>query len=335
MRCVSAGLFIYIMKTIKTWCTNFKNCSCLLCLMRVLVTGAAGFIGSNVALALDKEHEVVALDNFQNAHFSNLNGFTGDFVTADIIDVDWDSLGRFDYIFHQAAISDTREKNQEQVMKTNYDAFKQLLAYALRTKAHVVYASSAAVYGNTPSPYKEDSPLEPLNVYGFSKMMMDHYASRFIKHHPELRLIGLRYFNVFGPREQHKTGFNSMIWQLSQQMLAGKQPRVFTDGSQCRDHVYVKDVVHANLLAMHAKQSGIVNVATGKATSFNRIIEILNDVLGTRLLPDYFDCPYDFFQAHTEADLTKATQLLGYVPQWTIEDGIRDYMIEMGFAKKM
>ncbi len=299
--------------------------------MRVLVTGAAGFIGSNVALALQEAgHDVVALDNFQNAAFSNLIEFKGEFVTASVVNVDWHALGAFDWIFHQAAISDTRAKNQELIMKNNYDSFKRLLDYAVKTKAHIVYASSAAVYGNTPGPYKEDGELAPLNAYGFSKMAMDYYATAFMKKHPNMKIIGFRYFNVFGPREQHKIGFNSMIYQLSQQMLSGKRPRVFSYGDQCRDHVYVKDVVHANMLAMNASRSGIMNIATGKATSFNHIIDVLNEVLGLSLKPEYFDCPFDFFQAHTQADLTKAKELLGYNPQWTIEAGIKDYMDWLG-----
>ena len=315
--------------------TSFKRTIQFVISMRVLVTGGAGFIGSNLALALQEHYEVAVLDNFQNAKFSNLIGFEGQFYTASIIDVDWESLGKFDYIFHQGAISDTRVQDQELMMKTNVDAFRRLLDYAVKTKTHVIYASSAAVYGNTPSPYKENGPLEPLNVYGFSKVMMDHIAEEYMKkYNGVIKIVGLRYFNVFGPREAHKNTFASMIYQLSQQILAGKRPRVFTAGEQCRDHVYVKDIVHINLLAMKAPHSCIVNAATGNATSFNRIIEILNDVLGTNLSPEYFECQYDFFQAHTQADMTKAKELLGYEPQWSMESGIRDYMQWLGVAKK-
>lgn len=301
--------------------------------MRILVTGGAGFIGSNLALEFDKEHDVVVVDNFQNAKFTNLISFKGQFVTASIVDCEWDYLGKFDYIFHEAAISDTRVLNQELVMKTNVDAFRRLLDYAIRTKTPVIYASSAAVYGNTPSPHKENGLLMPLNVYGFSKIMMDQIAQEYMKKEI-ITIVGLRYFNVFGPREAHKDKFASMIWQLSQQMLAGKRPRIFRDGEQCRDHVYVKDIVYINKRAMNAQRSCILNAATGKPTSFNRIIEILNEVLGLSLEPDYFDCPYDFFQKHTQADLTLAKKMLGYEPQWIIEAGIKDYMTEMGFVKK-
>jgi ADP-L-glycero-D-manno-heptose 6-epimerase len=303
--------------------------------MRCLVTGAAGFIGSNVALALEEAgHDVIALDNFQNARFSNLVGFKGEFVTASIVDVDWHSLGRFDYIFHQAAISDTRETDQEKVMENNYDSFKRMVEYALKNNTHIIYASSAAVYGNTPAPYKEDGKLDPLNVYGFSKMKMDHLAMNYAKKGIPIRLVGLRYFNVFGSREQHKDKFCSMIWQLSQQMLEGKRPRIFIDGEQKRDHVYVKDVVRANLLAMNSKGSCVVNVATGKPTTYNRIVQVLNEVLGLQLEPEYFVCPFDFFQAYTEADLTLAKEMFGYEPQWSFEDGVKDYMQEMGLVKK-
>lgn len=302
--------------------------------MRILVTGGAGFIGSNLALALQKNHEVVVLDAFSHANISNLAGFLGRIEKGDIDTYSWDSLGTFDFIFHQAALTDTRILDTERMMQTNVAAFRRLLDYAIHTKAGVIYASSAAVYGNAPSPYKESGPFQPLNPYGISKVMMDTVAEEYMKKHPQHILVGLRYFNVYGSHEAHKGSFASMIWQLSQQMHAGKRPRIFFDGEQKRDHIYVKDIVHINLLAMQAKQSCIVNAGTGKATSFNRIIELLNKVFGTKLQPEYFDCPYDFFQKHTQADLSSAKTLLGYEPQWSIEAGIRDYMNEVEIVKK-
>ena len=134
-------------------------------------------------------------------------------------------------------------------------------------------------------------------------------------------------FNVFGPREQYKGKMASMVWQLAQQMLSGKRPRIFKWGEQRRDQVYVKDVIRANLLALESKGNGIVNIGTGNAISFNHIIEVLNKVLGTNYAPEYFDNPYiGFYQEHTEADLTLAERLLGYRPRWSFEEAVKDYI---------
>ena len=117
-----------------------------------------------------------------------------------------------------------------------------------------------------------------------------------------------------------------MIYQLAEQMRAGRRPRVFHDGEQTRDHIYVRDAVEANLKAFQAKQSGIFNVGTGRATSFNRVVEILNEVLEIHLPPDYFDNPYRFYQNSTQADMASAEQVLGFRAKWPVEEGMREYL---------
>jgi ADP-L-glycero-D-manno-heptose 6-epimerase len=166
----------------------------------------------------------------------------------------------------------------------------------------------------------------PENPYGFSKLMMDRIALNFMEENPHIKVVGLRYFNVYGPGESYKGKTASMVYQLYKQMKEGKRPRLFKWGEQKRDFVYVKDVIRANLLAMEKDVSGIFNVATGVARSFNEIVSILNQLLGTHLEPDYFDCPYDFYQNYTQADITKARELLGYEPQYSLEEGIKDYL---------
>ncbi|MBI4051791.1 MAG: NAD-dependent epimerase/dehydratase family protein, partial [Elusimicrobia bacterium] len=132
-------------------------------------------------------------------------------------------------------------------------------------------------------------------------------------------------FNVYGPREDHKGAAASMIYQLCRQMVQGRRPRIFKYGEQSRDFVYVKDVIAANLRGLEVRQGGLVNIATGQPTTFNRIIDLLNESLGTSLAPDYFDNPYSFYQEKTVADLRSAKTLLNYRPEYSIEDGIRDY----------
>jgi ADP-L-glycero-D-manno-heptose 6-epimerase len=295
--------------------------------MRILVTGAAGFVGSNLAKRLAADgHETVALDDFSSASWVNLVDFPGDVLTCDVssnVDV-LTSAKPFDVIFHQGSITDTTVLDQRKMMHNNVEGFRKILDLAAGWGSRVVWASSAATYGRGPAPMRESQKAEPLNVYGYSKLAMERLAER---SRPYLRqpVVALRYFNVYGPGEQHKGKFASMIHQLAKQMRAGKRPRIFTDGTQKRDFVYIDDVLQANLKAMACPTSGVFNVGSGAAGSFNDIVEQLNRVLKTDLQPDYFENPYDFFQTWTEADLTQSRKVLGYAPAYDLKRGIDAY----------
>lgn len=292
--------------------------------MRALVTGAAGFIGANLAVELASDGwDVVALDDFSCGTFDNLKDFRGDVVTADVGDVaSWDArVGRVDLIFHQAAITDTTVTDQAKMLRVNVEAFRALLGWAEASKAaKIVYASSAGTYGDLPVPMAEGAAPKPLNVYAFSKVVMERVACE-----SRRPCVGLRYFNVYGPREAHKAKAASMIWQLAQQMRAGRRPRIFERGEQFRDFIYVKDVVAANLLAAKGKATGVFNVCTGKKTTFNGVIALLNEALGTRLEPDYFKNPYGFYQNETLGDPAAARQELGFEAEYDVRAGIEDY----------
>jgi len=296
---------------------------------KYLVTGGAGFIGSNIAKTLEAEgHEVTVLDDFsKNGHFKNLIGFKGDVITADLFQtVPHDMY--FDAIFHEAAITDTTVMDQKAMMEQNVEAFKNLLEFAAENEIKkVIYASSAATYGNGPIPNVETQPTHPENVYGFSKAIMDNVARQFSEDNNNMTIIGLRYFNVYGPGEYYKGKMASMVFQLYNQMKEGKRPRVFKNGEQQRDFVYVKDIVKINMCALkNGKKSGVFNAATGVPRDYNAIIENLNKNLGTNLEPEYIDNPYPFFQLKTQADITKSKEILGYEPDYTLEKGIADYV---------
>ena len=297
---------------------------------KYLVTGGAGFVGSNLAFALETERKarVTVLDNFSSGNYKNLVGFTGDVVAGDILACDWfDKVGELDAIFHQAAVVDTTVTDQRAMMAANVDGFRNVLKFALKAGVkRVVYASSAAVYGNSKCPMHEGQAATPENVYGFSKAIMDNVAREFAAAHKEFTLVGLRYFNVYGPGEYYKGKMASMVFQLYNQMKAGRRPRVFKYGEQMRDFVYVKDLVRANLNALDAEKSCVCNVATGKPCNFNEVIEALNKALKTDLAPEYFDNPYSFLQLKTQADLRNAKALLNYRPEWSLADGIADYV---------
>ena len=297
---------------------------------KYLVTGGAGFIGSNLAFALGSERKakVTVLDNFSTGNYKNLLGFTGDIIAGDILSQAWfDKAGPVDAVFHEAAITDTTVHDQRRMMEVNVDGFRNVLDFALRSGVkRVVYASSAAVYGNGPTPMREDHVPAPENIYGFSKAIMDNVAREFAEAHPDMTLVGLRYFNVYGPREYYKGNPASMMFHLYNQMKAGKRPRIFKFGEQIRDFVYVKDIVRGNLNALDAEKCCVCNLGSGKPGNFNEVVEALNKAMKTDLAPEYFDNPYSFYQQKTQADLRQAKTFLNYSPEWNLENGIADYV---------
>ena len=296
---------------------------------KYLVTGGAGFIGSNIAKTLEAQgHEVTVMDDFsKNGHFKNLIGFKGDVIAADCFKFMPRDM-YFDAIFHEAAITDTTVMDQKAMMEQNVEAFKNVLAFAAENEIKkVIYASSAATYGNGPVPNEETQPTHPENVYGFSKVIMDNVARQFAEDNNDMTIIGLRYFNVYGPGEYFKGKMASMVFQLYNQMREGKRPRVFKFGEQQRDFVYVKDIVKINMCALNnGKETGVYNAATGIPRDYNAIIACLNKEMGLNLEPEYIDNPYPFFQLKTQADMTAAKEKLGYTPDYTLEAGIADYV---------
>ena len=296
--------------------------------MRCLVTGGGGFIGSNLALELEKKgHDVVVLDDFSAGSRKNLTSFSGG-----VLDVDcsrpFKTEGNFDAIFHQAAITDPRAPDDDETIRNNIEGFKLIIALARSQGAKLVYASSASLYGHGAAPQQEDQDPDILSAYARSKLMMDQMAAEFAK---AMHIVGLRYFNVFGPNEAHKGRPASMIYHLTKQMRAGKRPKLFYDGTQKRDHIYVKDCVQANLCALDAP-SGVYNVGTGVATSFNDVVKYINKALGTQFEPEYIENPYKgTYQDHTQADISRAEEMLGFTAAYTTEQGILDYVPQLIF----
>jgi ADP-L-glycero-D-manno-heptose 6-epimerase len=300
--------------------------------LNLLVTGGAGFIGSNLALAFQEKFpraRLTVIDDFRSGDFKNLAGYRGDFIAQNLALLDWrGQFGdeKFDAIFHLASITDTTNHNQFEQVHDNVESFRRILEFARPTKTRIVYASSASIYGPAREASMESNGAAPSNIYAFSKAIMDNIALREMKEDPDWTIIGLRYFNVYGPREAHKGVPASMVYHLSKQMKAGQRPRIFKHGEQKRDFVYVKDIVEGSVLALGAKESGIYNLGYGQARSFNELVEVLNKSLGTNLRPDYFDNPHLHYQNFTEADLTRVRDALGYQPQFPLERGVADYM---------
>lgn len=298
----------------------------------LLVTGGAGFIGSNLVLTLQDKYpdtRLTVIDDFRSGDFKNLAGYKGDFVAQNLATLDWEAQfgsEKFDGIFHMASITDTTLHDQFVQTHENVESFRRLLRFARPSKTRVVYASSAATYGNASSASSEAGGAAPSNVYAFSKVIMDNMARRSAAEARDWVLVGLRFFNVYGPREAHKGVPASMVYHLSKQMTAGERPRIFKHGEQQRDFVYVEDIVQGCLRALRAGQSGIYNLGYGKPRSFNEMVQILNKVLGTKLAPEYINNPHTHYQNFTQADLTSVRSALGYEPEYSLEEGVADYM---------
>ena len=300
-----------------------------------IITGGAGFIGSNLTLSLQEKFpdaHLTVIDDFRSGNFKNLAGYRGDFVAENLATFDWQekfgdpTAAGFDAIFHLASITDTTVHDQFVQVHDNVESFRRLLNFARPTKTRIIYASSAATYGSATEASAESNGAAPANVYAFSKVIMDNIARQAAAESPDWIMVGLRYFNVYGPREAHKGVPASMIYHLAQQIKAGKRPRIFKHGEQKRDFVYVRDVVEGTLCALDAKTSGICNIGAGEARSFNELIEVLNKCLSTNFEPEYFDNPHAHYQNFTQADLTRARKALKYEPRFSLEDGVRDYM---------
>ncbi len=313
----------------------------------ILITGGAGFIGSNLAFYFQQNYpqsQVVIFDCFRSGavfnngnlqslgHYKNLIGFKGDVICGNINnrdDLSHLENYQFDYIFHQAAISDTRVYDQEIMIKTNVNSFWQLLTLAREHNAAMIYASSAATYGNLPSP-QTVGVENPQNPYAFSKYMMDKMASNYDKLHPHMTIVGLRFFNVYGAREYYKNKTASMVIQLGHQILSGNAPKLFKGSDKIlRDFINIEDVVQANILACKPKQNGIYNIGTGKPRSFQALADILQKELGTDLGTQYIPNPYNGYQTHTQADIATAQANLGFMPKIDLEMGIKAYIPEI------
>jgi len=311
---------------------------------KILITGGAGFIGSNLAFYFQNNHphaKVTVLDIFRSeetfsngnlksfGHFKNLLGFRGEVRQGDINDkmlIERLKSEGYDYIFHEAAISDTTVLDQAIMIQTNVNAFKALLDVAQSCHASMIYASSAATYGNAPSPQTVGKEA-PENVYGFSKLMMDNIAYESMK---TQNVIGLRYFNVYGGHEYFKNSTASMVLQFGLQILKGNAPKLFEGSDKIlRDFIYIEDVIQTNVKAMANVESGVYNVGTGKPRSFQDIADTLQKELGVDYGNEYIKNPYTAYQTFTQADIESTKTKLGYEPAFTLELGIASYIEEI------
>ena len=302
----------------------------------IIVTGGAGFIGSNIVKALNDEGytDILVVDNLKDGtKFENL----ADLDIADYMDkeefiasvVSGDDFGDVEAVFHEGACSSTTVWDGKYMMDNNYQYSKDLLHFCLDNEIPFLYASSAATYGGRTDNFIEDRQYEkPLNVYGYSKFLFDQYVRQILPE-AESQICGFRYFNVYGPREGHKGSMASVAFHLNNQINAGENPKLFAGSENFkRDFVYVGDVAQMNLWFFKQGISGIYNCGTGRAESFQAVADAVvayhkkGDI-------DYIPFPDKLkgrYQAYTQANLDNV-HAAGYdKPFKTVAEGVTAYM---------
>lgn len=307
----------------------------------IIVTGAAGFIGSNIIKGLNKRGitNILAVgDLTEGRKFKNLAVCQ----YADYMDymdfIDHIKLGgefpeAIEAVFHEGACSMTTEWDGRYMMKNNYEYTKDLFHYCYNLQIPFFYASSAAVYGDSQAFDDQDWGQRPLNVYGYSKWKFDEYVKPYLAN-PTSQIVGFRYFNVYGPHEQHKGGMASVAFHLMNQLRDTGNVKLFegshgfADGEQRRDFVFIDDVVDVNLWFMdHPQKSGIFNLGTGQSRPFNDIAKTLLQLHGSGKL-EYVPFPEKLknaYQAYTQANINALRQA-GYTQEFTsLEEGVKAY----------
>ena len=299
-----------------------------------LITGVAGFIGSSLARAvLAQGDQVRGFDNLSTGKRENIDEIAGkmEFHEADLLD--FPAIQRacrgVDYVLHEAAIPSVPRsvKDPLESNRANVDATVHLLVAARDAKVkRVIYAASSSAYGDTPTlPKREDMPPNPISPYAVAKLAGEHYMSSFWRCYG-LETVSLRYFNIFGPRQDPSSPYSGVLAKFITQLLKGEQPTIFGDGQQSRDFTYVENVVKANLLACRApaeKVAGkVFNIATGSRIDLNETFRVLKKLTGYS-----GEVKHGAERAgdvkHSLADLSQARKLLGYQPVVDFEEGLR------------
>ena len=297
-----------------------------------LVTGGAGFIGSHLTHALlERGCAVRVLDNLSTGHLDNLSGVLDriEWVEGDVTDLATvrRAVAGVDVVFHEAALASVTRSVEDPIATHETCATGTLNVLVAAKDAgvrRVVYASSSSVYGDTPTlPKVETMVPSPMSPYAAAKLAGEGYMSAFTKVYG-LECVSLRYFNVFGPRQDPKSPYSAVIPLFATAMIAGHAPTIFGDGEQSRDFSHVENVIHANILATQSPNAPghVLNVACGARQTLNQLVETLNELLGTQIEPRYAD-PRPGDVLHSHADISLAREVLGYEPRVDFREGLR------------
>ena len=297
--------------------------------MNCLVTGGAGFIGSSIAEELSNlNHEVTILDNFSTGKQSNLESFKDkiNIVKGSVTDKELVSKAckNIDTIFHLAAMVSVplSIQNPLECSFTNLKGTLNIIRAATKNNSKIIFASSSAVYGDRKGlPKKEDMETQAISPYGLSKLSAEKYFKIFHELYG-LKYCAFRYFNVFGPKQDPKSDYAAVIPLFINKMLNNEPPKIFGNGEQTRDFVFVKDVVRANIKAMQSDVSGIFNIGSGKSYTVNQLVQTLNKIMDKNLQPKYLE-EREGDIVHSYSSIEKANQKLGFRPSIDFEEGLR------------
>lgn len=294
--------------------------------MRFLVTGGAGFIGSNLVEELLKSgDEVVVVDNLHTGSLDNLKGLKGRIAIKVMPCSDLPSLevGKIDGIFHLGIPSSSpMYKKDSSLVPQVVGDFIKVMDIARKEDCNIVYASSSSIYNGNPTPWREDMTIKVTDLYTEARYYVERMA-RLYNDFYGVSSAGMRFFSVYGPKEKSKKDYANLISQFLWAMKKGEQPVIYGDGKQTRDFIYVRDVARACMIAMDAKKNcDVFNVGTGKSFSLNQIVEILNSAIGKSIEPKYVDMPIKNYVADTLADTKKSKKEIGFDAEYTLEEGI-------------
>jgi len=298
--------------------------------MKYIVTGGAGFIGSHIVEALAGKNEVVVIDDLFSGKMQNLDDFRNSihFVQGSITNLPLlkEICTEADGIFHEAAIVSVPRsiKNPLATNEANVTGTLNVLVAAKECGVRkVVFASSSSVYGDTPTlPKHENMEPQPLSPYAVSKLAGEHYLKVFSEVY-KIKTLSLRYFNVFGPRQDPKSEYAAVIPRFITKILSHESPTIYGDGGQTRDFTYVKDVVQANIQAMESDAQGVFNVAYCKRIDLNELASLIMEITGITV-PLAYEPPRTGDVRDSLADIRQAQEAFGYAPQYTVKTGLKE-----------
>lgn len=296
-----------------------------------LVTGGAGFIGSHLSEELVRRgHRVRVLDNLSTGKRKNLEHIPGvELLVGDVADLDTcrRAVDGIDYVLHQGAIASVPRSVLDPIVSNtaNVTGTLNMLLAARDAKAkRLVFAGSSSVYGDLPTlPKREDMPTKPQSPYALQKLVAEQYCQMFTQLYG-FETVTIRYFNVFGPRQDPGSPYSGVISLFATALLEGRVPTIYGDGGQTRDFTYVANIVDGVLRACDAPGIGgeVINVATSGRISLNHLLETINEIVGTNITPNYAESRAGDVR-DSQADISKASALLGYKPLVTFEEGLR------------
>jgi len=290
----------------------------------VVVTGGCGFIGSNLVESLVKEgYSVVVFDSLHTGSLKNIEGLDVEFFNEPYSKLP-ELVPEAEVVFHLGIPSSSPmyKRNPELVGEAVNDAVR-ILEYAKAVGCKVIYASSSSIYNGNEVPYREDMPIYVKDFYTECRYAIERLA-RLYNVLFGVKSVGLRFFSIYGPKEEHKKQYANIVSQFLWAMQKDEPPIIFGDGTQTRDFTHVYDVVEALILAWKKEfECEIFNVGTGVAHSFNEVIDLINKLLGKHIKPIYRPNPIKNYVYHTLADTTKAERMLGFKAKISLEEGLR------------